>query len=184
LPLRTPCSTRRVPRGSPGGSNTQAAISTSPRDAPRARRARAAGHAVLFDGGWPSEGYTAAVLAELEALRPHLSMVLPNLAEATGWTGATDPEAGLRALERGGVRAVIKRGAEGASWLEEGKVRTAPAPSVAIADSVGAGDAFNSALLAALSHGAPLSTAVAQGVAYASAVAASRPRRYAVTGRA
>lgn len=149
-----------------------------------ARRARAAGHAVLFDGGWPSEGYTAAVLAELEGLRPHLSMVLPNLAEATGWTGTREVEAALRALERGGVRAVIKRGGDGASWLEEGEMRSAPAPAVAVVDSVGAGDAFNAALLAALSHGAPLSSAVARGVAYASAVAASRPRRYAVTARA
>lgn len=142
------------------------------------RRANATGHAVLFDGGWPSEGFTASVRAELDALAPHLALALPNLAEATGWTGTDDVEAALRALERRGVRAVVKRGADGASWPDGGEVRSVAAPAVEVADSVGAGDAFNAALIAALLRGAELTEAVADGVGYASAVAASRPRGY------
>ncbi len=143
-----------------------------------ARRAHAAGHELLFDSGWPSEGFTAPVRAELDALAPHLTLALPNLAEATGWTGTADVEAALRALERRGVRAVVKRGAEGASWLEGGEVRSVAAPRVEVADSVGAGDAFNAALIAALARRVELPAAVAQGVAYASAVVASQPRGY------
>lgn len=142
------------------------------------RRARAAGHRVAFDSGWPSEGFTADVRAELDTLLPHIEMALPNAVEAMGWTGAADPDGALRALGRLGGAAVVKRGAAGASWLEAGDMRTVPAPAIRVADSVGAGDAFNAAFLAVRSVGGPLARAVEAGVAYASAVAATRPRRF------
>ncbi len=142
------------------------------------RRTREAGHRLLFDGGWPSEGFDGLVREELDALLPFVDVVLPNEAEALAWA-ATDslPEA-IRHLERAGGRAVVKRGAAGASWMEQGRVRNAPAPDLAVADTVGCGDAFNAALLVVVRGGGSWPEAVARAVRYASRVAASAPRRY------
>ncbi|MEJ2289095.1 MAG: carbohydrate kinase family protein, partial [Deinococcales bacterium] len=111
------------------------------------RRARDAGHRLLFDSGWPSEGFDSGLRGELDALLPLVDMVLPNEAEARAWAATDDLPEAMRRLERAGGRAVVKRGAAGASWLERGDVRTASAPALVVADTVGAGDAFNAALL-------------------------------------
>lgn len=146
------------------------------------RRARLAGHRTLFDGGWPSEGFTDAVRAELDALLPWVDVVLPNEAEARAWAGAADLAGAFEALERHGARALVKRGAAGASWRAGEVVRTAPAPPGRVGDTVGAGDCFNAALLAELSRGAAPGAAVAGAVAYASAVLAREPRDYGRLG--
>ncbi|MEJ2292486.1 MAG: carbohydrate kinase family protein [Deinococcales bacterium] len=142
------------------------------------RRARDAGHRLLFDSGWPSEGFDSGVRGELDALLPLVDMVLPNEAEARAWAATDDLPEAMRRLERAGGRAVVKRGAAGASWLERGDVRTASAPALVVADTVGAGDAFNAALLVVLQAGGPLPVAVSRAVGYASRVAATAPRRY------
>lgn len=141
--------------------------------------ARQAGHRVLFDPGWPSGGFALEVRRELDALLPRIDVALPNEVEALGWTGAGDVEAAARMLRREGGLAVVKRGPEGASWWENGALRTAPAPSgMAVADSIGAGDCFNAAVVAALGRGAATQQAVVEAVAYASAVVGRHPRSY------
>jgi len=50
-------------------------------------------------------------------------------------------------------RIVVKKGADGATILEDEKVITIPAFDIAVADTVGAGDAFDAALIAALLEG-------------------------------
>ncbi len=148
------------------------------------RAARAAGHTVVFDTGWPSEGFTDAVRAELDAALPFLDLVTPNEAEVMGWTGARDAGAGCRVLARGGTTVVLKRGGEGACVVGPGtEERAFAAPPKRVADTVGAGDCFNAALLARLGARRPLEDAVEGAIAYASAVIATRPRRYDVGGR-
>lgn len=142
------------------------------------RRARAAGHRLLVDSGWPSEGFDGGVREELDALLPLVDVVLPNEAEARAWAATDDLPEAMRRLERAGGRVVVKRGAAGASWLEHGEVRTVPAPELVVADTVGAGDAFNAALLVVLRAGGSLPEAAVRAVGYASRVAASEPRRY------
>lgn len=142
------------------------------------RRARSAGHLALLDTGWPSEGFSPEVRAELDALLPLVDVVLPNEAEALGWTAASSLTGAIAALERGGARAVVKRGPDGASWLVDGAVRTSSAFASGVVDTVGAGDAFNAAFAAALASGGGLEQAAVAGVAYASLVVASQPRAY------
>ncbi|MFA5567672.1 MAG: carbohydrate kinase family protein [Trueperaceae bacterium] len=137
------------------------------------------GHRVLLDTGWPSEGFTPAVRAELGSMLGFLDIVTPNEAEARGWTGEVDAGVASRALALGGVTVVLKRGGSGARLVDREVVRDFAAPSVPLVDTVGAGDCFNAALLAALSARRPVDEAVARAVAYATTVIGTRPRRYA-----
>ena len=142
------------------------------------RRAREAGHRVLFDSGWPSGGFTDAVRQELDGLLPSIDRVLPNGAEALGWAATSRLEDAVDHLQRYGARVTVKRGGEGASWLEHGEIATRTPPRVAVADSVGAGDCFNAAYVAALARGATNADAVGAAVRYAAAVVQRRPRDY------
>jgi sugar/nucleoside kinase (ribokinase family) len=54
----------------------------------------------------------------------------------------------------------------------------APAPVVRVVDTTGAGDAFNGGYLGTCLRGAPLATALREGVEVASAAIASSPRQY------
>lgn len=146
------------------------------------RRARQAGHRVLFDSGWPSEGFTEPVRLELDALLPWIDVLLPNEAEARAWSAKGDLGAALDRLQRDGGRAVVKRGALGASWAREGELETCPAPRVPVVDTVGAGDCFNAAYVAALARGATTMAAVDSAVRYATDVVGRRPRHYGRPG--
>jgi sugar/nucleoside kinase (ribokinase family) len=142
------------------------------------RAARARGHVTLLDTGWPSDGFGPTERRELAELTPWLDVVLPNEIEATAWTGHDDVDLAITAFAERGVQAVVKRGPDGASWWQDGRVRRLAAPRVDVADTIGAGDAFNAAFLAALQRGQHTGDAVAAAIDYASRVVATRPRRY------
>ncbi len=82
---------------------------------------------------------------------------------------------------------VITRGADGAVALDrEQGVLTVPGRSVAVVDTVGAGDTFTGGLLAALADGADLATALTWGVGASAIVVGRRgaqpPTRSELTG--
>ena len=144
-------------------------------------RARERGVVTALDTGWPTEGWTDAVRAETFTTLAHVDLFLPNLDEVRGLLDA--PEAGvdelvdrLDLLTAG--RCVIKLGAEGAVWRDAAGPRRAPAPAVAVVDTVGAGDTFNAALLTAWSERLPWPDAVAAAVRTASLAVSTTPRRY------
>ena len=144
-------------------------------------RARRRGVLTLLDTGWPSEGWSEAVRAEVRAALAHVDVFLPNLDEARGLLGAPNATpavalAALTALQPG--QCVLKLGSAGAAYRDRREVVTTPAPAVKVADTVGAGDTFNAALLCALRDDLPWPDAVARAVLVASTVVASRPRRY------
>lgn len=72
-----------------------------------------------------------------------------------------------RWLAAGTALVVVTRGAQGAvAWSQHGPVETAPVP-VQVVDTVGAGDTFQAALLAALAEGGHLSIQGVRGLSLA-----------------
>lgn len=111
-------------------------------------------------------------------------ILTPNEVEAAMLVGfdLVDDDAVLRAartlLGRGAGGVVIKLGARGLVWATAGRWGREPALPVVVRDTVGAGDAVNGALAAALGRGAPLTEAVREAAA-AGGLAVTRPGGYA-----
>lgn len=117
---------------------------------------------------WPLKSL-ARVLAHTDLLllnehELHRLSRRPDLATALRWARAACP---------GDV--VVKRGPKGALWLARNRDDTQeiPAPKVRVVNTVGAGDTFNGALLAALVAGQPLARSLRQAATTASRVVAS-----------
>ena len=144
--------------------------------------ARSRGVITLLDTGWPSEGWTAAVRAEIGRLLPLLDAFLPNRDEVLGAAGlcseADSQEAVAELLGMGTARVIVKLEAEGALMASATEMVQVPAPTVTVQDTVGAGDTFNAGLLAGLQSGLDWPAALSRAVTAASLTVASSPRRY------
>ncbi|KXF75553.1 carbohydrate kinase [Paramesorhizobium deserti] len=137
---------------------------------------------VALDTGWPLDGWTDA---NCEAARNWLSRsacLLLNEVEATALSGKASPEEAasmLRSLMPAGALVIVKRGPAGALGLDaDGRQWQAPAPDVSVIDTIGAGDVFNAAFLAAHALGKPLGESLTYGVHIASTAISTLPRRY------
>src|SRR3984957_12903123 len=100
--------------------------------------------------------------------------------------GEASEEAAIAAvLAAGALAVVVTRGSRGATLHQVGRpVVTVPAPRVDVVDTVGAGDAFNGALAAALSDAMPLQAAVATAVAAGAAACTGSGARAALPPQA
>jgi ribokinase len=100
--------------------------------------------------------------------------------------GEASEEAAIAAvLAAGALAVVVTRGSRGATLHQVGQpVVTVPAPRVDVVDTVGAGDAFNGALAAALSDAMPLQAAVATAVAAGAAACTGSGARAALPTQA
>jgi ribokinase len=100
--------------------------------------------------------------------------------------GEASEEAAIAAvLAAGALAVVVTRGSRGATLHQVGQpVVTVPAPRVEVVDTVGAGDAFNGALAAALSDAMPLQAAVETAVAAGAAACMGSGARAALPTQA
>lgn len=140
------------------------------------------GIAIALDTGWPLAGWTNA---NRDAARSWLSRcrcALLNEVEATTLAGLESPiDAALeiKSLMPEGAIVVVKRGPDGAIAIgADGAFVSAAAPPVKVVDTIGAGDVFNAAFLAALSEDQPLSACLAAGTRVASRAISTLPRSY------
>jgi sugar/nucleoside kinase (ribokinase family) len=83
-------------------------------------------------------------------------LFLPNEVELAAITGCGDMAGGLRALQNGQTRTVVKRGQLGCASLDEGQLLVVPAFAIDPVDSTGAGDSFDAGFLHAWLRGRPL----------------------------
>ena len=115
--------------------------------------ARSQGARTFFDTAWDPAGFRDTKRAQVLELLPWVDVFLPNEAEAYAVTGVNDdPLAAARILqEASGGWVVVKLGSRGCLALGPDAVELSQtAPSVEVADTIGAGDAFNAGLVLAL----------------------------------
>ena len=124
-------------------------------------RVRAAGGRTLFDCGWDPAGWPQETKREIVELLPLVDYFLPNEVEAGCLTGIEDPMAAARVLGRiSGGWVIVKLGKEGCVAVGAGQEHVISAPPVRVADTTGAGDAFNAGLLYALAGGTEVPVAL------------------------
>lgn len=140
------------------------------------------GIGVALDTGWPLDGWTEA---NCQATRQWLSrsrIALFNEIETTTLAGRADPMEAARELRShmpDDAVFIVKRGPDGAIAVDAGgDVVSAAAPMVDVVDTIGAGDVFNAAFLAALARGEPLHACLVAGTTIASRAISTLPRSY------
>lgn len=142
----------------------------------------------FFDTTWDPDGFSVRTRARVAQVLEYVDVFLPNEAEtcALAGVGSNGVHAAARRLqELSGGWIVVKRGARGCLAAgPDGAQLEVPAPPVEVVDTTGAGDAFNAALVHALSDGAQWPEALLAATRFASAVVA-RPsnERYAPSPR-
>ncbi|RUW82000.1 PfkB family carbohydrate kinase [Mesorhizobium sp. M1E.F.Ca.ET.063.01.1.1] len=138
--------------------------------------------AVALDTGWPIDGWTAK---NCNATRDWLSrceLALFNEVETTTLAGLASPADAARKIRDGmrkGATVVVKRGPDGAIAIgADGQLIEVPAPRVKVVDTIGAGDVFNAAFLAALARERPLANCLSAAIRVASRAISTLPRDY------
>ena len=121
----------------------------------------------------PGMTVSEAALDEMRALFPVVDILLPNLPEAQGLTGAESPQDCLRILSAAGVGVVaLKLGRDGCLiGGEEGSVHI-PAFDVEARDSTGAGDFYSAGIIAGVLGGLDWRSAAVLGNAMGAMAAA------------
>ena len=141
---------------------------------------RSLGYQIALDTNWPPQNWSAALRAEVGTWISRSQHVLLNELEVSSLGDSEDLNVALERvmpLLGPGATLVVKVGAKGAIGVQGGHRVECPAPSVAIFDTIGAGDSFNAGYLLARIAGADLSDALAAGCNSASNIITRFPRR-------
>jgi sugar/nucleoside kinase (ribokinase family) len=137
---------------------------------------------VALDTGWPLDGWTEQNCAAARQWLSRAGIALLNEIETTTLAGIADPIEAARELAShmpDGAIVVVKRGPDGAIAIgPDGAIAVAAARVVKVVDTIGAGDVFNSAFLAALARAEPLADCLAAGTTVASRAISTLPRSY------
>ncbi len=139
--------------------------------------ARARGARTFFDTSWDPGGFSGEARAEVRELLPSVDVFLPNEVEACALAGlAGDAAQAARALQVvSGGWVVVKLGPSGCFAIGPDRTEIAvPAPAVTVADTTGAGDAFNAGLVHGLASGASWREALTTATQFATKII-SRP---------
>jgi sugar/nucleoside kinase (ribokinase family) len=132
-------------------------------------RARSEGMTTSADVLAPGD---MGVLEWIAGALPHLDYLLPNDEQVLGFTGASDLEAGCRALLERGVGCVAATcGADGVLVVDESGATQVPAFPIDVVDTTGCGDAFSAGFLRGLALGRSRLDAARLGCAAAALVA-------------
>src|SRR5262249_35064724 len=129
----------------------------------------------FLDTSWDPGGFSAETRAEVRTVLESVDVFLPNEVEAMALAGGVGDAAqaarDLQAVSGGWV--VVKLGARGCLAAGPDSIEfAAPAPAVAVADTTGAGDAFNSGLVDALARGLTWPDALARATRFATGIVA------------
>lgn len=137
---------------------------------------------VALDTGWPTNGWTSDTVQRVRGWLRHCDCLLLNEAETRELSGGCPPDqapARLLPLMSAGAVVIVKCGADGVVAQEDGGALTrVAAPAVSVVDTIGAGDIFNAAFMAAWSDRLMLAECLERGVACASMAISTSPRQF------
>ncbi|TPL87195.1 PfkB family carbohydrate kinase [Mesorhizobium sp. B2-3-12] len=137
---------------------------------------------VALDTGWPIDGWTEVNCSATRAWLSRCALALFNEVETVTLAGLPSPEEAAREIRssmRKGAIFVVKRGPRGAIAIgPDSALVEAAAPDVRVVDTIGAGDVFNAAFLAAFAEGRKLSACLAAATQIASRAISTLPRNY------
>lgn len=139
--------------------------------------ARTRGARTFFDTTWDPDGFPAQTRGEVRDLLPSVDVFLPNEVEACAIADRPGhPEQAARDLQVvSGGWVVVKLGPRGCFAVgPAGTELAVAAPAMRVADTTGAGDAFNAGLVQALDQGADWPQALKQATRFATTII-SRP---------
>lgn len=138
--------------------------------------------AVVLDTGWPIDGWTPANCVAARRWLSRCELALFNEVETTTLAGLENPVEAARKIRDGmkeGATVVVKRGPDGAIAIgDDDQLIDVPAPGVDVVDTIGAGDVFNAAFLAALAQERPLTGCLSAAIQVASRAISTLPRDY------
>lgn len=140
------------------------------------------GWRTAIDPGWPPQGWTDNTVRLMNDWMALADIALINSEEAKGFTGCDVLEAACHEIagqSRAGQIVMVKDGGNGVQALRDRKTFRATPPPVTVIDTVGAGDTFNAAFMAAFIEKDDLAGALDHGVRTASRAISTFPRRYA-----
>ncbi|HEY5667816.1 MAG TPA: carbohydrate kinase family protein [Candidatus Saccharimonadales bacterium] len=140
--------------------------------------AKEQGVKLVVDHNRIPKGTTDSMLAAVKELVLSADYYLPSRDEFCAFWQVTTIEEGLELLNREapGLTVVVKDGANGAHYFENGTVQHVPAEVVSgKLQLTGAGDSFNGGVMAALENDKPLSEAVAYACQVAAAKISGQP---------
>jgi sugar/nucleoside kinase (ribokinase family) len=143
--------------------------------------ARILGLSVVLDPGWPPEGWTDDVRAEVRGWLSTCQHLLINEVEAFGLSHCTDLDQAANAIRAdlpASATLVIKCGPRGARVWHGDDMQHLPAPVVSVVDTIGAGDAFNAGYLSGVVAGDAFAACVQKGIETASLAISTSPRQY------
>lgn len=137
---------------------------------------------IALDTGWPIDGWTEANRSRTRHWLSRCHIALFNEVETTRLAHSTDPADAaysIKSLMPEGAIVVVKRGPKGALAVgSDDRVVSVEAPLVAVVDTIGAGDVFNAAFIAARASGLTIEESLKTGVRIASMAISTVPRRY------
>jgi len=140
---------------------------------------RQMGFKVAIDTGWPSEGWTDSLRAEVTEWLRECDYIFLNELELLSLSGEASLESAalsVGAWLRPDAFLIAKMGPHGARAWQGSKSWSCPAPSVSAFDTIGAGDSFNAGCLAALLAGQSIGDAIQSGCRTASRIISQFPR--------
>ena len=139
---------------------------------------------IALDTGWPTDGWTPETIRQVRAWLGKCDCLMLNEAETAALSGGCRPDqapATLLPLMPAGAVVVVKCGAMGGvAQADGGPLFKVPAPAVNAFDTIGAGDIFNAAFMAAWSDGMSTATCLEWGVNSATKAVSTSPRQYSI----
>ncbi|MCC6313122.1 MAG: carbohydrate kinase family protein [Thermomicrobiales bacterium] len=120
---------------------------------PYAEHLRRRGQLVAFDPSWDPAGWGEATRTATFRLLPAVDVYLPNEFELLALTGRDSLEEAVVEAAAVAGEVVVKRGAAGALYARGDERIAAPAPPVAVSNTIGAGDVFDVGYLYARRRG-------------------------------